>query len=244
MAKQRYVQDSFWTDPYIEKLTPDEKLVFLHLLTNPQCNIAGVYELRSKRLAYETGYDTEIVENILKRFERDRKVIRHNDWIIIVNHLKHQNLGDDTAKGINRIIKETPMEIQNLFTEKTLINSKGGSYDVLVLKEIDTPPIGGLQAPSAGAYSIVKLSIVKDIVKKSFGEFENVKLKDEEYEKLIDKLGENNTKVLIEELSGYIASKGKKYSNHYATLLNWARRKMQENQQKINSRAKPFKVIE
>ncbi len=232
MSKQRYVQDSFWTDPYIEKLTPDEKLVFLHLLTNPQCNIAGVYELRAKRLAYETGYDVEVVENILKRFERDKKLFRFNDWIVIINHIKHQNLGDDTAKGVNRIIAETPKELQSLFIEKTLTNSKGTDYNVLVLKEFNTPPIGGLQAPSAGAYSVVKLSIVK----LSYGEFENVKLQLEEFQKLVEKLGEQNTNLLIEELSGYLASTNKRYASHYATLLNWARRKIQTHQEKLQTK--------
>jgi len=79
--------------------------------------------------------------------------------------------------------------------------------------------------------SEVKLSEVKIIEEKStYGEFKNVLLKKEEYDKMIDSLGEKNTNILIEELSSYIASKGKRYSSHYATLLNWARRKYMENQ--------------
>lgn len=66
--------------------------------------------------------------------------------------------------------------------------------------------------------------------KNTYGEFNNVKLKEEEYQKLKDSLGEKNTEILIEELSGYISSTGKKYLNHYATLLNWARRKYQKKQ--------------
>jgi len=89
MSKQRYVQDSFWTDPYVEKLSPDYKLVFLYLLTNPQCNIAGVYEARAKRIAYETGYDIEVIENILRKFSDDKKIIQYKDWIIIINHIKY-----------------------------------------------------------------------------------------------------------------------------------------------------------
>jgi len=37
---QRVINDSFWTDPYIEELTSDEKLIFLYLISNPLCNIA------------------------------------------------------------------------------------------------------------------------------------------------------------------------------------------------------------
>jgi len=42
---------------------------------------------------------------------------------------------------------------------------------------------------------------------------------------LKDSLGEVRTNELIEELGGYIASKGDKYKSHYATIKNWAKRK-------------------
>lgn len=72
----------------------------------------------------------------------------------------------------------------------------------------------------------------KDIDKYIYGEFENVKLKKEEHSKLIERFGENNTSILIEELSRYLASKKKHYSSHYATLLNWASRKIEKLQTK------------
>lgn len=228
MAKQRYIKDSFWTDPYVEKLSPDYKLVFLYLLTNPLANVSGVFEIRPKRIAYETGYDIEVIENILKKFATDNKLIQFKDWVVIVNHIKHQSLGDLTAKGINREILESPNEVQVLFEEKTLINSKGEEYSVLVLKENISP----LQAPTYGAYSEVKLSKVK-LSKNTHGEFSNVLLTTEEFNKLVEVMGERNTDMLIEELSAYIASKGKRYSSHYATLLSWARRKVQNHQEKL-----------
>ena len=58
-----------------------------------------------------------------------------------------------------------------------------------------------------------------------YGEFNNVLLSDDDYKKLIDKFGEKGTKERIEDLSKGIASKGYKYKNHYATILNWDRRK-------------------
>lgn len=79
-----------------------------------------------------------------------------------------------------------------------------------------------------------KNTVVSD--KSVFGEFQNVKLKEEEHQKLIDSFGEKNTHILIEELSGYIASKNKKYANHYATLLNWGRRKIQNHKEKLQTK--------
>lgn len=60
--------------------------------------------------------------------------------------------------------------------------------------------------------------------KQKHGEFQNVLLTDEEYQKLVNKLGEPTTKDFVERLSAYMKSKKKRYSDHYATILNWSRR--------------------
>lgn len=60
--------------------------------------------------------------------------------------------------------------------------------------------------------------------KKTYGEFKNVLLTDEEYKKLKEK----NLLPLIETLSSYMASKGKKYKSHYATILTWNRKEKKE----------------
>lgn len=68
------------------------------------------------------------------------------------------------------------------------------------------------------------------IIKKTYGECENVKLTDDEYQKLKDK----NLTHLIDELSLYIASKGDKYKSHYATILGWSRKREKESSPKVN----------
>lgn len=55
-----------------------------------------------------------------------------------------------------------------------------------------------------------------------YGEFKNVRLSDEELEKLKDRLPDWEKR--INDLSYYIDSKGDKYKNHYSTILNWARK--------------------
>lgn len=59
--------------------------------------------------------------------------------------------------------------------------------------------------------------------KHNYGEFENVLLSDEEYEKLKKKFPTDYPRR-IEDLSVYIKSKNKKYSSHYAIILAWARK--------------------
>lgn len=79
-----------------------------------------------------------------------------------------------------------------------------------------------------------KVNLTKD--KLIYGEFKNVFLEEEEHIKLLERFGVNNTHILIEELSGYLASTNKKYASHYATILNWARRKVQDRNQKLEAK--------
>ena len=50
---------------------------------------------------------------------------------------------------------------------------------------------------------------------------EKVKLFDDEYAKLLSKLGQPKLDKYIENLNNYIGSTGKKYKSHYHTILTW-----------------------
>lgn len=67
-----------------------------------------------------------------------------------------------------------------------------------------------------------KDSLNKDIRHK-YGEYKNVLLTDAELEKLKNEFP-LDYEERIENLSSYIASTGKKYKNHLATIRNWARK--------------------
>ncbi len=58
--------------------------------------------------------------------------------------------------------------------------------------------------------------------KHKYGEYNNVLLTDEELQKL--KTEYSDFEERIERLSSYVASTGKKYKSHYATIRNWARK--------------------
>ena len=72
-------------------------------------------------------------------------------------------------------------------------------------------------------------------LKIDFGELKTVKLTQIEYDKLILKLGESKTLLLINDLDLYLAQKGDKYKSHYATILKWSQddSRFQENEFKL-----------
>ena len=65
--------------------------------------------------------------------------------------------------------------------------------------------------------------------KTKYGEFQNVFLSDKEYAKLVERFGDKGIVTRIAELSEGIASKGYKYTDHYATILSWERKRLKDN---------------
>ena len=77
----------------------------------------------------------------------------------------------------------------------------------------------GCQLVATGKDSIGKDSIGKHI----YGLYKNVRLTDEEFEKLQEEFP-NDYLDRIEKVSSYCASTGKTYKNYLATIRNWARK--------------------
>lgn len=67
----------------------------------------------------------------------------------------------------------------------------------------------------------------KKVVKHKYGMYNNILLTDEELEKL--KAEYPDWQERIDRLSEYVASSGKSYKSHYATIRAWARRESKDN---------------
>jgi len=109
LSKQRYVDTKFWDDNYIVERDPIEKLLYLYILTNTLTNILGIYEISIRRIAFDTGIDKDMVIKILERFEKDNKIKYSNGFIVIKNFVKHQANNPKINKGIELLLKETPV---------------------------------------------------------------------------------------------------------------------------------------
>lgn len=72
-------------------------------------------------------------------------------------------------------------------------------------------------------HNITEHNITKHIdIKHKYGQYRNVLLTDEDVKKLEEEIP--NYEAYIERLSEYVASTGKTYKNHLATIRNWYRR--------------------
>lgn len=106
--KLRSVNTRFWEDPFIEDLSPSEKLLFLYLLTNPLTNLLGIYELTIKRMAYDTGLSRDCIQKALESFQKARKVLVIDNYVILPNFLKNQSLNDNMKIGVIKLFKSLP----------------------------------------------------------------------------------------------------------------------------------------
>lgn len=222
MSKQRVIKDEVWDDEWFYDLDPVEKLVWLFLLTNARCNIAGVYKLNQKWGARTTGLDLDIFQKIMARFVRDEKLHMHDEWLVIVNFTKHQAENPSVKKGIERVLESVPDEIIDSLRQAvpecptllylTLLNADA-------LGDESPPPPEDEEEPEEPK----KPQKVK-AVKSRYGELKNVLLSDDEKTKLKDMYGATAAKDYVERLSLYLGSHGKRYKSHYAVIRNWMKR--------------------
>lgn len=118
MSKLRSVNTHFWSDPYIETLSPSNKLLFLYLITNEKTNMLGIYESSKKKISFETGLTLSQVDNGLKEFQKVGKVNYVENHIVLVNFLKHQKYNTnmkksaiDTYNGLPNCLKDSTLSI-------------------------------------------------------------------------------------------------------------------------------------
>jgi hypothetical protein len=115
MAKLRSINTRFWRDDYIAELPPEEKLMFLYLLSCEDCNVAGVYELSRRQAVFDTMLPLEKIEAILQHFEADGKVVRVGKYVILVNFSKNQKLNPNMERSRLAIIKALPPDVLKAF---------------------------------------------------------------------------------------------------------------------------------
>jgi uncharacterized membrane-anchored protein YjiN (DUF445 family) len=131
--------------------------------------------------------------------------------ITIPNWGKHQNLDQlESKKQYMRNYMKEYREKQKLLTCKTNSKSNVSEADKDIEKDIEEEKDNISESPS------------RKISKHKYGEYNNVLLTDEELDKL--KAEYPDWQERIERLSSYVASTGKSYKSHYATIRNWARK--------------------
>ena len=219
MAEKRmFTQKIIDSDAFLDMPLSTQALYF-HL--NMRADDDGFIN-NPKRIQRTIGAsDDDLKLLIAKRF-----VICFENGVIVIKHWRmHNTLRKDRYNPTQYQEQLALLDVKdnNAYTEKTVATTWQPNGNHLATQY------------SIDKYSIDKISIVEDAesddsepspkkksVKHKYGEYNNVLLTDDELDKL--KSEYSDWKERIERLSSYVASTGKTYKSHYATIRNWARK--------------------
>lgn len=236
MAEKRmFTQKIIDSDAFLDMPLSTQALYF-HL--NMRADDDGFVN-NPKRVQRTIGASDDDLRVLLaKRF-----IIGFENGVIVIKHWRvHNTLRKD---------RYSPTQYQEELARLEVKENKSYTEKALEIPTATTwQPNGNHLATqySIDKYSIDKISILEEDsdsnepeqpapkktkpIKHKYGEYKNVLLTDDELEKL--KAEYFDYKERIERLSSYVASTGKSYKSHYATIRNWARK--DKEQQPVTKR--------
>ena len=236
MAEKRmFTQKIIDSDAFLDMPLSTQALYF-HL--NMRADDDGFVN-NPKRVQRTIGASDDDLRVLLaKRF-----IIGFENGVIVIKHWRmHNTLRKD---------RYSPTQYQEELARLEVKENKSYTEKALEIPMATTwQPSGNHLATqySIDKYSIDKISILEEDsdsnepeqptpqktkpIKHKYGEYKNVLLTDDELEKL--KAEYFDYKERIERLSSYVASTGKSYKSHYATIRNWARKDKEQPVPKRN----------
>ncbi len=224
MPRIRTIKPQFWFDEQLGGISREARLLYIGLwnLSDDQ----GVFEWRPMQIKAQIfPYDKDIKPDDIEKWLGQLQEIGNvrqfsaegHSYGYIPTFLKHQEIKNPSQwRYVHGDLKQF---MTDLPTPTPVLPQQGGS---------PTPalPLGSREKEKEKEKEKESIRGKSAPVKQKFGQFLNVFLTTQEYEKL--KLRFNNqTEEKIEELSEALKSKtgyDKKYTDHYATILSWDRR--------------------
>ena len=167
-----------------------------------------------KSIMRQAGASTDDLNLLMaKRF-----ILAFDSGVIVIKHWRIHNY----------IQKDRYKESKYMEEKATLMIDKNGAYTECIqdVSTLDTQVRLGKDRIELGKDSIgedIEEAAPPKTTRHKYGLYENVLFTDEEFQKLREEFP-NDCFERIERLSEYIASTGKKYKSHLATIRAWARK--------------------
>ena len=111
--ERRSIDTKFWTDPSVEDMSKNATYLFNSLLSLPENNMAGVYEITERKISYYTKMSEQEVNEAFRELELKGKIRRVNHWLGIKNHIKNQKISNgNMAISVVKDLCKAPNEIK------------------------------------------------------------------------------------------------------------------------------------
>lgn len=199
--KTRIIYTKIWQDEWFCILPRASRLVFLYLLTCPQNNLCGIFEVSDRQIVFDAGVSRDELDQAKKDLEG--RVVFSAGWVKIINSARYNGYG--SSPKLDVAIKR----------EISLIPEK-------IREEIDRLSIGyryPIDTPINNKYIIINNKynnkyntigcLTKEVCKEIATQYN---------------VSQRNVENLAEDLRLYCESKGKRYANYKSTLQGWVRR--------------------
>ena len=210
------LKEDFFTDKRIKRLRrisggDTYTIIYLKLL---------LLSLKDSGKLYYDGVETDFIKELALTIDE-----KEDDVMVTVNYLIAQNLMEIIVENDEYFLTEIPSLIGSE-TASTRRSRKSREQKMLQCNTTATL----MQQNCNTEIEIEKeidIELEKEGEKKKqslpptlYGEYKNIRLTDEEYQNLKDRL-KGHMDTMIEKLSRYLKSKGTDYKDHYVTILNW-----------------------
>ena len=112
MAIFRKVHVTFWRDEFVEGLTPEQKFFYLYLLTNDRTTQCGIYEITTKQMCYDTGYNEDTIKKLISFFIDIGKI----KYSVITKEMALKNWGkynDSNSPKVRACIEKELLKVKD-----------------------------------------------------------------------------------------------------------------------------------
>lgn len=113
MPAYRQIHTKIWKDGWFLDLDTTDKLLFIYLFSNERSNLAGIYDVPLKVIAFETDIPLKEIQISLERFARRGKAFYEDGWIWIPNLLRY-NAQNITSPKIQTHLRSCLAEVPDM----------------------------------------------------------------------------------------------------------------------------------
>ena len=229
MAERRMFTKKITDSDAFTALPPTTQALYFHLCMNADDDGFNnkIRQAMFNAHADSNDYNLLVQQKFIIPFD--------NKGVIVIKHWRLHNYIKNDRYHQTEYVEE---KARLVLKENGVYSENIGDVSILDTERIQSVSNMDTEV-RLGKDSIGKVSIGESkerTPKHKYGEYKNVFLTDEELEKLKSEYSDYEKK--IDNLSNYIASTGKSYKSHYATIRNWARRD-KENLKKGNGMETP-----
>lgn len=97
----RTISTELWTDPAIDGLAKEGKLLFVYLITNPHTHLSGIYYLRKETITQETKMPDRVLDTLFDTLSGLGKA--HYDTatrtVFVTEMFKYQGRGEKNERA-------------------------------------------------------------------------------------------------------------------------------------------------